>query len=161
MHDFEHANFTSVSINTQRRRRREATRSVIKFGKSLEWYYQAKLDQAIYLGSTLSAPDKDALIKCVCGVYRAHLVQAERSAIMGMNATHHIVHGADVHAIFHDRRSPGDYRYLEDTTSVPSLDAITDFYRSIFLIQIINRWKVNSIIEQLAFDLVLVYGIGK
>lgn len=79
---------------------------------------------------------------------------------MGMNATHHIVHGADVHAIFHDRRSPGDYRYL-DTTSVPSLDAITDFYRSIFLIQIINRWKVNSIIEQLAFDLVLVYGIGK
>jgi len=28
----------------------------------------------IYLGSTLSAPDKDALIKCVCGVFRAHML---------------------------------------------------------------------------------------
>ena len=31
----------------------------------------------IYLGSTLSAPDKEALIKCVCGVFRAHLLQAK------------------------------------------------------------------------------------
>jgi len=30
----------------------------------------------IYVGSTLSAPDKDALIRCVCGVYRAHLLQS-------------------------------------------------------------------------------------
>ena len=88
-----------------------------------------------------------SLIKCVCGVYRAHLVQAERSAIMGMNATHHIVHGADVHAIFHDRRSPGDYRYL-DTTSVPSLDAITDFYRSIFLR---SQMEVDCIIISLIY----------
>ena len=101
----------------------------------------------IYLGSTLSAPDKDALIKCVCGVYRAHLVQAERRAIIGMNATHHIIHGADVHAIFHDRRAPGDYRYL-DTTSVPSLDAITDFYRSIFLR---SQMEVDCIIISLIY----------
>ena len=80
-------------------------------------------------------------------MYRAHLVQAERSAIMGMNATHHIVHGADVHAIFHDRRSPGDYRYL-DTTSVPSLDAITDFYRSIFLR---SQMEVDCIIISLIY----------
>uniref|UniRef100_A0A7S2EB28 WW domain-containing protein n=1 Tax=Ditylum brightwellii TaxID=49249 RepID=A0A7S2EB28_9STRA len=32
----------------------------------------------IYIGSTMSAPDKDATIKCVCGVYRAHMLQSVR-----------------------------------------------------------------------------------
>lgn len=32
----------------------------------------------IYVENTMTAPDKDATIKCVCGVYRAHLVQAAR-----------------------------------------------------------------------------------
>jgi len=30
----------------------------------------------LYVKSTMAAPDKDATIKCVCGVYRAHLLQA-------------------------------------------------------------------------------------
>ena len=63
---------------------------------------------------------------------------------MGMNATHHIVHGADVHAIFHDRRSPGDYRYLEDTTSVPSLDAIRTF-------TVPSSYEINTIIISLIY----------
>jgi len=33
----------------------------------------------IYLGSTLSDPDKDALIKCVCGMYRTHLLGSART----------------------------------------------------------------------------------
>jgi len=34
----------------------------------------------IYVGTTMSAPDKDATIKCVCGVFRAHMVQATTGA---------------------------------------------------------------------------------
>ena len=112
----------------------------------------------IYLGSTLSAPDKDALIKCVCGVYRAHLLQAERSnggvATISSNskgslnsANFNATTDEDVHAIFQDRRSPGDYRYL-DTTSIPSLATITDFYRSIFLR---SQMEVDCIIISLIY----------
>mmetsp|Transcript_32249 Transcript_32249/g.47444 ORF Transcript_32249/g.47444 Transcript_32249/m.47444 type:complete len:656 (+) Transcript_32249:166-2133(+) len=32
----------------------------------------------LYVGSTMSAPDKDATIKCICGVFRAHLLQSAR-----------------------------------------------------------------------------------
>jgi len=32
----------------------------------------------IYMSSTMSAPDKDATIKCVCAVYRAHMLQAAK-----------------------------------------------------------------------------------
>jgi len=112
----------------------------------------------IYLGSTLSAPDKDALIKCVCGVYRAHLLQAERSnggiaTASSSNkgslnsANFNATTDEDVHAIFQDRRSPGDYRYL-DTTSIPSLATITDFYRSIFLR---SQMEVDCIIISLIY----------
>ena len=34
----------------------------------------------IYLVSTLSDPDKDALIKCVCGMYRTHFLGSARTA---------------------------------------------------------------------------------
>mmetsp|Transcript_15230 Transcript_15230/g.30752 ORF Transcript_15230/g.30752 Transcript_15230/m.30752 type:complete len:714 (-) Transcript_15230:637-2778(-) len=30
----------------------------------------------LYVSSTMSDPDKDATIKCVCGIYRAHILQA-------------------------------------------------------------------------------------
>ena len=33
----------------------------------------------IYLVSTLSDPDKDALIKCVCGMYRTHFLGSVRT----------------------------------------------------------------------------------
>jgi hypothetical protein len=32
----------------------------------------------LYIGSTMSAPDTDATIQCVCGVVRAHILQSER-----------------------------------------------------------------------------------
>ena len=34
----------------------------------------------IYLGSTLSGPDKDALTKCVCSMYRTHFLGSARTA---------------------------------------------------------------------------------
>ncbi|KAL7536074.1 hypothetical protein ACHAXR_009846 [Thalassiosira sp. AJA248-18] len=118
----------------------------------------------IYLGSTLSAPDKDALIKCVCGVYRAHLLQAESSSASSSSSNYYnsappmiYNHGQKTsnnsnddnttHQIFHDRRAPGDYRHL-DTTSIPTLSAITDFYRSIFLR---SQMEVDCIIISLIY----------
>mmetsp|Transcript_10097 Transcript_10097/g.18426 ORF Transcript_10097/g.18426 Transcript_10097/m.18426 type:complete len:766 (+) Transcript_10097:283-2580(+) len=86
----------------------------------------------IYLGSTLAAPDKDALIKCVCGVYRAHLLQTETNKHVSNMMFSHTSDMNETNLIFHDRRAPGDYRHL-DTSSIPSLSQITDFYRSIFL----------------------------
>lgn len=75
----------------------------------------------IYLGSTLSTPDKDALIKCVCGVYRAHLLQA------GDN-----VESREVDRIFDDDQSPYRRVYAH-RPFMPSLEDITNFYRDIFL----------------------------
>jgi hypothetical protein len=51
------------------------------------------------------------------------------------------------HAIFNDRRSPGDYRLL-DTSSIPSLEAVTDYYRSIFLR---SQMEVECIIISLIY----------
>jgi len=97
----------------------------------------------IYLGSTLSAPDKDALIKCVCGVFRAHLLQTESVPVLTPSNPDAII----VNETFHDRRAPGDYRHL-DTSSIPSLSQITDFYRSIFLR---SQMEVDCIIISLIY----------
>jgi hypothetical protein len=75
----------------------------------------------IYLGSTLSTPDKDALIKCVCGVYRAHLLQSSNT----------------------NTEESGDFRIFDDDYGssrrlsrhqplVPTLEDITNFYRDVF-----------------------------
>ena len=100
----------------------------------------------IYLGSTLSAPDKDALIKCVCGVYRAHLFHTE-STMDASNNIHDNHYDMEMNQMFLDRRSPGDYRHL-DTSSIPSLSQITDFYRSIFLR---SQMEVDCIIISLIY----------
>jgi hypothetical protein len=60
-------------------------------------------------------------------VYRVYLL---RVAVAGAAAA--AAAAADAHRVFDDRRAPGDRRPL-DTTSVPSLDAVTDFYRAVFL----------------------------
>jgi hypothetical protein len=100
----------------------------------------------VYLGSTLSAPDKDALIKCVCGVFRAHMLSSSAEPYGGgpiradstsysttsSTSSSSFRDDADEHAVFNDRRSPGDYRLL-DTSIIPSLAVVTDYYRSIFL----------------------------
>ncbi|KAL9187018.1 hypothetical protein ACHAXT_010738 [Thalassiosira profunda] len=99
----------------------------------------------IYLGSTLAAPDKDALIQCVCGVYRAHLLQAANAG--GFQGVHSPPTTEDPHDIFRDRRAPGDYRPL-DVASVPALAQITDFYRSVFLR---SQMEVDCIVISLIY----------
>ena len=95
----------------------------------------------IYLGSTLSAPDKEALIKCVCGVFRAHLLQGKPADVLSPSNTN------NEYDIFRDRRSAGDYRFL-DITSIPSLSTITDYFRSIFLR---SQMEVECIIVSLIY----------
>lgn len=77
----------------------------------------------IYVGTTMSAPDKDATIKCICGVYRAHVLQAEREQSVS----------ADAFVVFNDLEShqtPVNGR--KKTMSTPSLEEITAFYRDVF-----------------------------
>jgi hypothetical protein len=79
----------------------------------------------IYLGSTLSAPDKDALIKCVCGVYRAHLLQSSsESSYTNTPARDSDRIFIDDYGSFSSRRYP---------SVVPTLEDITNFYRDVFL----------------------------
>ncbi len=77
----------------------------------------------VYLGSMLWAPDKDALIKGVCGVFCAHmLMSAEHrgggggAAVILANSLSHSTSSlyrsccddANKHAIFNNWQSPGD-----------------------------------------------------
>lgn len=104
----------------------------------------------IYLGSTLSTPDKDALIKCVCGVFRAHMLQRDEGGVATFacsTSTSSSSSSSMEHAIFRDRRPSGDYRSL-DTSSIPSLDAVTDYYRSIFMR---SQMEVECIIISLIY----------
>lgn len=56
----------------------------------------------IYVSSTMSDPDKDATIKCVCGIYRAHILQAaQEEAASGFRPQVKF----DEYEIFNDLRS--------------------------------------------------------
>lgn len=89
----------------------------------------------LYVGSTMSAPDKDATIKCVCAVFRAHILQSEReSDIIDTNA-------AAVYHVFNDLESQRKTfksgkggAVTADTSNLasPTLEDITLFYRDVF-----------------------------
>lgn len=74
----------------------------------------------LYIGSTMSAPDKDATIKCVCAVYKAHIQQS----ILECNDDGEIID--DKHDVFNDCNTCKDY------IDAPSLQEITLFYREVF-----------------------------
>lgn len=117
----------------------------------------------LYVGSTMSAPDKDATIKCVCGVYRAHLLQSAREEASQTSISGIKFEEYEVFNDHPDRRQS----FVQSTSSlevpkmerviiqhgsgsaesdvsiealslesaeaaVPSLDAITNFYRDVF-----------------------------
>eukprot|EP00550_Attheya_septentrionalis_P001831 CAMPEP_0198283958 /NCGR_PEP_ID=MMETSP1449-20131203/3536_1 /TAXON_ID=420275 /ORGANISM="Attheya septentrionalis, Strain CCMP2084" /LENGTH=793 /DNA_ID=CAMNT_0043980863 /DNA_START=82 /DNA_END=2463 /DNA_ORIENTATION=+ len=95
----------------------------------------------LYVGSTMSAPDKDATIKCVCGVYRSHLLISAREEARGNSSVKF-----EEYEIFNDhpnerrpkRKSKSTSRAMEALSlndmeeAVPSLEEITDFYRDVF-----------------------------
>ena len=84
----------------------------------------------IYVGTTMSAPDIDATIKCVCGVFRAHMIQSARDSRAGIDPI-----PFEEYDVFND-----DYvtemmgLSIQDGNEyeVPSFDIITQFYRDIF-----------------------------
>jgi len=80
----------------------------------------------IYVGSTMSAPDKDATIKCICGVFRAHLLQSV-SEINSLS----IKTRFEEYEIFDDIPYSGANKKLPNP-DIPSLDEITFFFRDVF-----------------------------
>ncbi|KAL3792305.1 hypothetical protein HJC23_006217 [Cyclotella cryptica] len=101
----------------------------------------------IYLGSTLSNPDKDALIKCVCGVFRAHLLQSDACNVAPQSSDR----------VFDDDYQPtschrtGSNNYLDRSCCdpiMPTLEDITSFYRDIFLR---SQMEVDCIVISLIY----------
>lgn len=75
----------------------------------------------------MAAPDKDATIKCVCGVFRAHVLRSDDTCDDENNK----------YAIFNDLESQrGKQRHTSSAATagppVPSLKKISQFYRDIF-----------------------------
>jgi len=97
----------------------------------------------MYVKSTMSQPDTDATIKCVCGVYRAHIVaSSEDDEVDGGYSPN-----GDPHRIFNDRESQRRDRVDSDDDDellleelkldniercIPSLEEIASFYRDVF-----------------------------
>ena len=86
----------------------------------------------MYLSSTIAAPDKDGLIKCVCGVYRAHIVQASQESSFEN----------DQFTVFNDENK------IQSVPVIPTLDEITAFYRDVFRR---SQMEADCIIVSLVF----------
>lgn len=75
----------------------------------------------LYVGSTLSAPDKDATIKCVCAVYRAHILQSTiEDDELDLK-----------YKVFDDMSSKADDT-KQGVLVLPTLDDVSVFYRDVF-----------------------------
>eukprot|EP00549_Striatella_unipunctata_P007798 CAMPEP_0118679236 /NCGR_PEP_ID=MMETSP0800-20121206/3679_1 /TAXON_ID=210618 ORGANISM="Striatella unipunctata, Strain CCMP2910" /NCGR_SAMPLE_ID=MMETSP0800 /ASSEMBLY_ACC=CAM_ASM_000638 /LENGTH=471 /DNA_ID=CAMNT_0006575215 /DNA_START=121 /DNA_END=1536 /DNA_ORIENTATION=+ len=85
----------------------------------------------VYVGSTMSTPDKDATIKCVCGVYRAHVLQSSRDGGPLWSKSE---------LIFSDHAKLRSTSIREDrvqdgsgeAVAVPSLEEMCAFFRFVF-----------------------------
>lgn len=82
----------------------------------------------------MSTPDIDATLKCVCGVFRAHILQSETRELLEESEDPHyrIFNDQEIH----QKPTPKkDYRPHVDfvvKAPPPSLDDITVFYRDVF-----------------------------
>eukprot|EP00521_Asterionellopsis_glacialis_P009485 CAMPEP_0195288058 /NCGR_PEP_ID=MMETSP0707-20130614/4870_1 /TAXON_ID=33640 /ORGANISM="Asterionellopsis glacialis, Strain CCMP134" /LENGTH=1303 /DNA_ID=CAMNT_0040347877 /DNA_START=24 /DNA_END=3935 /DNA_ORIENTATION=+ len=102
----------------------------------------------LYVSNTMSAPDKDATIRCVCGVFRAHILQSvkeEENNFLGPSLETSKYRKFND---FADQRTPltveeddveltiesltMEERTLPSPQVIPSLDEITRFYRDVF-----------------------------
>uniref|UniRef100_A0A7S2SV86 WW domain-containing protein n=1 Tax=Rhizochromulina marina TaxID=1034831 RepID=A0A7S2SV86_9STRA len=87
----------------------------------------------LYVGSTMSRPDKDATIKCVCTVIRAHMLEAVEDAD---DTTPH-----PKAAVFLDHEAPEDM-------PVPSLQELVTFFREIY---VKSQMEIECIIMSLIY----------
>ena len=86
----------------------------------------------IYVKSTMANPDVEATIKCVCGVYRAHMVQAseQRSSnspvsVMGKPLDMEVFH--DLYHLPPERKLSKQQR-----EALPNLSDIVEFYQEFY-----------------------------
>jgi hypothetical protein len=98
----------------------------------------------IYVKSTMTNPDIKATIKCVCGVYRAHILQAaEKSA---SNSPNSVCHTKDELAqVFVDDQSG---HTPKDLSEVPSLDQVITFYENFYER---SQMEIDTIIMSLIY----------
>jgi len=101
----------------------------------------------MYVASTMAAPDKDAAIKCVCGVYRTHIIHSTNDNSYRTKF--------DEYEVFNDIAEPKSKSLVDspsrhkasimeadfgieltinssDDQDIPSLEEISDFFRFIF-----------------------------
>lgn len=117
----------------------------------------------LYIGTTMSAPDKEATIKCVCAVYRAHILQSikeeESSSFFEEYEVFNDLQFTSSHNFFDDdntvkgmeREYSDDTLFSEDILGelyVPALEEITSFYRTIFLM---SKMESDCIIISLIY----------
>ena len=82
----------------------------------------------IFVRSTMINPDVKATIKCVCGVYRAHIVQGSERI---QSRTPRSPHSTHVHLdVFRDDHERS--RRLRNTIPMPSTEEIATFYYEYF-----------------------------
>merc|ERR1719343_237749 len=74
----------------------------------------------MYIRTTMSAPDKDATIRCVCGVYRSHIISSEHTNLS--------IEESNSLNVFNDY--PNDAHEMQNEN--PTLHEITTFYRDVF-----------------------------
>ena len=103
----------------------------------------------IYVSSTMAAPDTDATIRCVCAVYRAHIVHSTSGASPRSELEEHNYGDRYPYALFDDdncqvpstkpplagNARPPVFRTPTKTTTItspPTLDEVAAFYRRVF-----------------------------
>ena len=130
--DFEGSDGEDVkpkSIPTPRKEK--AARMVANSGKSaadLLDLRKKKLKRrntcgTMFIRTTMSAPDKDATIRCVCGVYRSHILSSEHETINDKES--------NPFDVFNDYNLDHE-GCVVTRNSIPSLDEVATFFRDIF-----------------------------
>lgn len=76
----------------------------------------------MYIRNTMSAPDKDGTIRCVCGVFRSHILSSENESVKKES---------NCFDVFNDYKLNQKYSDIIRNV-IPSLDDVTTFFREIF-----------------------------
>mmetsp|Transcript_30546 Transcript_30546/g.34837 ORF Transcript_30546/g.34837 Transcript_30546/m.34837 type:complete len:597 (+) Transcript_30546:371-2161(+) len=91
----------------------------------LQLHVRRNTGGTIYAESTMMNPDVEATIKCVCGVYRAHIVQSASKRSNNSPVSVALFAQESNHDIFTDFPVPGH--------EIPSLHDIIAFYRDFYV----------------------------
>ncbi|GMH54539.1 hypothetical protein TL16_g01694 [Triparma laevis f. inornata] len=101
----------------------------------------------LFVGSTMSAPDKDGMISCVCGLFRAHMVQYAKEEAKGLTSGGFEGVFAE-YDVFNDPPYAKDMKSIDESSEekagdvkdpvaeimnrVPKLSEVTKFFRDLF-----------------------------